>query len=382
MDAPEALHAGDASSGTTLQKVLFISRKWPPAVGGMESYSVTLAHALSDRYELTPLVLPGSADGKPPCLPAYAVFVIRAMCHVLRHCRKYDHLILGDLILFPVGTLSALFAPTQSRTVVLYGLDLVYQKRQGLLPFLYAGFLKCAVATQRIFTHVVAISSHTRQLAETAGFREVNVILPSVPESGLPSSTPSFDDLPAAFDTGGRKILYFGRLVPRKGALWFASEVLPHLPDDVLLFVVGAPTDAGYHQRLVQHSRVVYLGRQDNRTLASLIRHADIVVMPNIPTPDAEDAEGFGLVAVEAAALGAILLASRLQGIADAVIDGETGILLDPGNAAAWIEGIRHLLQEDDARKQSRRTTAANTCRATYSSHRLGREFSELLNRN
>lgn len=380
MDAPEAGAADSNLPRMKSGKVLFISRKWPPAVGGMESYSATLAAALSEHYELTSLVLPGKRDGKPPGLLAYALFVVRAMTHVLLHSKKYDHLILGDLILFPAGILSALVAPAQSRTVVLYGLDLVYQKRQGLLPFLYGGFLKGAVVAQKTFTHTVAISSHTRRLAEEASFREVSVILPSVPESGLPSCAPSAEDLPVVFNTTGRKILYFGRLVPRKGAEWFAREVLPSLPEDVSFFVVGAPTDISYYQQLIRHPGVTYLGRQDNQTLASLIAHADIVVMPNIPTPDVEDAEGFGLVAVEAASLGAVLVASRLQGITDAVIDGVTGILVEPGDANAWTEVVAHLLQEDGTKKEARRTIASTTCRAAYSARRLGREFFDLLN--
>lgn len=361
------------------ERLLFISRKWPPAVGGMESYSVSLAESLEPHFDTSILVLPGRSDGRPPGLLAYALFLLRAMAHVLLHGRKYRHLVLGDLVLFPAALVSRLVAPKQSRSVVLYGLDLVYQQRSGLLPKLYGCFFSLFSAFQGIFTAKVAISSYTRQLAVKAGLSGVHVINPCLPESPLTASSPDASLLPPAFAASDRRILYFGRLVPRKGAEWFASEVLPALPEQAAFFVVGAPTDPAYHQRLVRHPRVHYLGRQPDAVLASLIAHADLVVMPNIPTPDSVDAEGFGLVAVEAASLGAILVASRLQGIVDAVVDGKTGILVTSGDATAWRETLVALLGESGEQRQSRRDLAASTCRDVYSLEKLGSSFAALL---
>ena len=51
--------------------------------------------------------------------------------------------------------------------------------------------------------------------------------------------------------------------------------------------------------------------------------------------------EGFGSVIVEAAAVGIPAIASRIYGLTDAVCDGETGLLHEPGN----VEQIRQLLQ-------------------------------------
>ena len=51
--------------------------------------------------------------------------------------------------------------------------------------------------------------------------------------------------------------------------------------------------------------------------------------------------EGFGLVTIEAAAVGIPTLASRIYGITDAVIDGVTGILHEPGDLAGIAEGLR-----------------------------------------
>ena len=48
------------------KKVLFITRKWPPAVGGMETYAKRISEELSELTDLTTLSLPGRSDGRPP----------------------------------------------------------------------------------------------------------------------------------------------------------------------------------------------------------------------------------------------------------------------------------------------------------------------------
>jgi len=160
-------------------------------------------------------------------------------------------------------------------------------------------------------------------------------------------------ELPAAWRAASRRVLYFGRLVPRKGALWFARSVMPRLDPSVEFFVVGQSSDTEYRQRLQHAAKTHCLGRQPAATLAALIRAADVVVMPNIPTPASRDVEGFGLAAIEASALGGRLLAAAIDGITDAVIDTETGVLLPAEDADAWTPAVEqalrgHLLPDRD----------------------------------
>jgi glycosyltransferase involved in cell wall biosynthesis len=105
--------------------------------------------------------------------------------------------------------------------------------------------------------------------------------------------------------------------------------------------VAGYAPDPDYGDNLRQCERTLCLGRASARELAAMIRAADLVVMPNIATPDEIDVEGFGLAAVEAAALGGRLLAASIDGITDAVADGITGRLLPSGEAMAWVDAIQ-----------------------------------------
>jgi phosphatidylinositol alpha-1,6-mannosyltransferase len=70
---------------------------------------------------------------------------------------------------------------------------------------------------------------------------------------------------------------------------------------------------------------------------------ADVFVMPNVPVPG--DMEGFDLAAIEAALHGAVVGASRLEGLEAAVIDGRTRFLYAPLSAEEFASRIMYLFQ-------------------------------------
>jgi glycosyltransferase involved in cell wall biosynthesis len=151
---------------------------------------------------------------------------------------------------------------------------------------------------------------------------------------------------------------------------------MPRLGHDVTFFVVGASYDPSLVLALQNAPRTHYLGPQPAAVLAQLIRQADAVVMPNIPSSgDVQDVEGFGLVAIETSSLGGLLVASRLHGIKDAVQDGSTGTLVEPQNAPDWIRALKALLTEPSEARQGRRERAATNTREHYSRERMGQDF-------
>jgi phosphatidylinositol alpha-1,6-mannosyltransferase len=318
--------------------LLLVSRKWPPAVGGMETYSVELAATLSESYDVHRLVLAGNDDGSPPGLFHYAWFLARAMAYCLWRGRGFARVVFTDLILFPAAVCHWLVAPRAIRVVVVHGLDLVYQLRSGVLSRAYALFFGMFRACQGVFSTIVANSRNTAALAARAGLRSLVVINPSLPRSALTEGRDATGALPPDWPTHGRRILYFGRLVPRKGALWFARNVMPALPPDCIFVVAGKAPDPAYSHALEGCPRTLCLGRVGSTQLAAMIQAADVVVMPNIETPESVDVEGFGLAAIEATALGGRLLASAIDGLTDAVVDGVTGRQVPTGDAQAWID--------------------------------------------
>jgi glycosyltransferase involved in cell wall biosynthesis len=87
--------------------------------------------------------------------------------------------------------------------------------------------------------------------------------------------------------------------------------------------------------------------------------------------------EGFGLVAVEAAACGTVVIAADHSGLAEAVTP-EIGFLVEPGNAAAWASRIQTIRVWSEEERQGFIACSCDAARRTYSWERVARETTEL----
>lgn len=87
----------------------------------------------------------------------------------------------------------------------------------------------------------------------------------------------------------------------------------------------------------------------DDGSLKALYCGSDIFVMPNVEVPG--DIEGFGIVAIEGGVSGLAVVASRLQGIQEAVTPGKNGILLEWSDDQAFIDTILDLIENPEKRK-------------------------------
>ncbi|UCD95468.1 MAG: glycosyltransferase [Candidatus Zixiibacteriota bacterium] len=94
---------------------------------------------------------------------------------------------------------------------------------------------------------------------------------------------------------------------------------------------------------LDEHVR--FAGFIDNRKIFDFLGRHDIMVMPSL-------AESFGVAALEAAAAGLPVIAGDVGGVSEVVIDGKTGILVPPGDAAGLAEAIIRLVEDADLRKK------------------------------
>ena len=187
---------------------------------------------------------------------------------------------------------------------------------------------------------------------------------------------------PATVETNGtdRFILFVGRLVRRKGAAWFANQVVPLLPDDVGFKVVGTPWDRDEVAAVEAAPRTSYLGRVGQEDLSRLRHAAALTVMPNRAV-GAADMEGFGLAALEAVAANSLLVASGIEGIKDAVIDGSTGFLLPEGEPQIWATKIRELLDWPMDRRVQFLENARAVLKRQYSWDRVARETLDAIAR-
>ena len=157
-----------------------------------------------------------------------------------------------------------------------------------------------------------------------------------------------------------------GRLQPLKG-LDLAIEAIAAVPESIRpeLVVAGdASADFdGYVEELtalaarhgIGHG-VRFVGPQSRASLAALLRGARLVLIPS-------HSETFGLVALEGAASGVPVVAADSGGLREAVVEGETGVVLDSRDPQAWAEAITAILTDPEL---ARRLSLAGRERAEH----------------
>jgi len=208
---------------------------------------------------------------------------------------------------------------------------------------------------------IVCISEYTRQQCMKLGVPAdlCRVIGAGVEVEGVvsvPRQSPGGLGSLLGGNLAGKKVLLsVGRLVKRKGILDFITFVLPSLfercPQMHYLIVGQGPERSAIQRRLRElrlEEKVSLLGQVDDATLREIYLASDLFIMPNIPVEG--DAEGFGVVALEASAAGLCVVASKVDGIPDAVSEGKNGFLLEPDDRDAYTEVISSLLRNDGLR--------------------------------
>jgi glycosyltransferase involved in cell wall biosynthesis len=309
--------------------VLFITRKWPPAVGGMETYCVELCERLKHRVRLRLEALPGRSDGSTPTALSLIGFGLRMVWRLLALPGRFEVAHGSDMAVWPLVWLAGVRRPSARLMLSAHGTDVSLGTRKGLIARAYAAYLRLGASLLRRAT-VLANSEATAALVRRFGFCDARVV--RLAASPGASGTP---------DLSERYVLFVGRLTVSKGCAWFIREVLPRLAPEIRLKVAGTIIHASEREAL-NNPRVDYLGPRFGEELAALRRNALAVVVPNL-TGGPETFEGFGLAATEAAAAGAVVVAARAHGIADAVIDGVTGFLEEPGDAQAWAARLEEI---------------------------------------
>jgi glycogen synthase len=151
-------------------------------------------------------------------------------------------------------------------------------------------------------------------------------------------------------------LLYFGRLEYEKGVhdLIAALPRIRRARPGTRLVVAGTGTARDELAAAVRSHRVrrcvTFAGHLPDADLAALLRAVDAVVLPSRYEP-------FGIVALEAAAAGAPLVASTAGGLGEVVVDGETGLSFPPGDVARLAAAVGTVLADPAA--AARRARAA-----------------------
>jgi glycosyltransferase involved in cell wall biosynthesis len=333
----------------------------------METYGVRLTRELAKHVPVETVALPGKANGLPPSPPSFIGFALRAARAFLSRPEPPAVLHIGDLASWPLALLCWLRTPRTAVVMSAHGTDVSYHRRKGLKGRLYGAYLRLGALLNRDAT-VIANSAATAKAAAETGWQGALVV-------PLATDLIASDHLPPH----NGDLLFAGRLINQKGCLWFVRNVLPQLPKHIRLKVAGPVWDKS-EEAVLKDPRVDYLGTLDEDALVVAYRNAVCVIVPNIEPPSGEF-EGFGLVAVEAAAVGGLVLASATGGLVEAVEDRVTGFSVPTGDADAWCAKIVEVAAWDDKVRQSFLTMAMARSREVYSWSRVADDVLKIYGR-
>lgn len=361
-------------------KILFLAWNYPPAQGGIEyvaRHLVSGLKACGDEVRVIARHDPQGAEdptvvrpSKPGLIP-YLLFALLRSWALLRDFRA-DLIVCPGIVTAPVAwLLSKRYA--MPFAVLAHGSDVTH------------GGCIYRLAMRHLFRAAAGVASNSRstmELMAAAGCRPalLRVIHPGVNTVDYPLMAPERREaIRAAHGLAGRKVLLsVGRLIRRKGILDFVEQVMPGLvaavPEVVLVVVGGDAADSLVHREgmLAQIQRQVarrgldkhvrLLGSVDDATVQELHHAADIHLLPALQMKN--DVEGFGIVLLEAALAQVPVVATRVGGIPEAMSEGGTGLLAEPGDWAGLARQIQALLGDDALRqrlgRQGRERALAN----------------------
>jgi glycosyltransferase involved in cell wall biosynthesis len=171
-------------------------------------------------------------------------------------------------------------------------------------------------------------------------------------------------------------VLFIGRLTEIKG-LWVLLKAMEGI-DGLQLIVAGDGASRDEHQRMARQLSLnaSFLGRVGATEREQLLSGCDAVVIPSTVLADGRS-EGTPVVCLEAMAAGRVVIASRVGGLAEVIIDGENGLLFEQGDHRILREKLMLALSDDSLRL--RISENAQHAVAAYEWKRIGLRFADVL---
>jgi phosphatidylinositol alpha-1,6-mannosyltransferase len=351
------------SSAPGRPPVFLITHEFYPRRGGIATFAEEIARATADLgynievwaqsagtageksdwpFRIRRMPLPGTHD---------LTCQIKLACELIRHRRQLRPATVylpepGPMMTMMLLQFFRAFRP-ERLILTFHGSEILTLSRHPLRRWLAGQLIRRA-------TRVSTLSDYTQELL-LANFPEAAdkiYLTPGALRSDfavVPPRTPRAKDKVV--------VLTVGRLHPRKGQL-LTLDALQSLPAEVRsrieYWVVGSASKGDYEQRLRAAAAVKpdlavrFLGNLPDSELAAVYEAADIFAMTSVSL--VHSVEGFGLVYLEAAAHALPVVAHDVGGVAEAVVDGVTGLLVPPQRPAQLAAAFEKLIHDPDLR--------------------------------
>lgn len=340
---------------------MLVTRNFPPVLGGMERLMHHVYLELEKDFEVGLLGPQGCQHYVSPAarvltcpLSPTTFFLSCLQWHAYRMARQTrpSLIIAGSGVVVPAALCAArsIGVPV---VCYLHGLDLVVR------DLIYR---RVFISLIRHCDKFIVNSRNTAQLARDIGIASasIEILHPGValPVANVPVVSPSLRE---KLNAQNKIILLsVGRIHPRKGLPQFLEQAMPLLvekvPNLILVLIGEEPQKAlkssgGELQRVLATAKslgleqhIMTLGAVDDATLAMAYRESDLLIFPVLDLPG--DVEGFGMVAVEAAAHGLPTVAFAAGGVPDAIKEGVSGYLVSRGDYIGLADAAIRCLNE------------------------------------
>ena len=333
-----------------MRRVAVFSNMYPsekhPTFGIFVKNQVELLR--SKGLEVDVIVIDEPGKGKVATLKKYMTWFLRSIGYLLRNKKQVS--LTHAHYAFPTGVLSLMGKK-------LFGIPYVVTVHGGDIDKMAAKSERIAKSTRNILQKADAVivvgERLKRDVIDRFGVKEENVHVMSM---GV--NTDVFKPMPKeearkelTIPSGEKLLLFVGNMIEAKGVLDLvdAFKKVQHAHPEAALHLIGSSKDVGFMEKLAKRllSNDVRISHQEplqQKEVAKWIAAADVFVLPS-------HHEGFGLVALEAMAVGTTVVGTDVGGLSF-LLGNEAGILVEPKNPDSLAAGLNLALEEPSDTRQ------------------------------
>jgi glycosyltransferase involved in cell wall biosynthesis len=322
-------------------QVAILVKEFPPdVIGGTETQTKRLAGELQARTEHEVTVFTKSYPSSADVDVEYEVvrvpnwhltpfvstltFVLSALLLLLLRYREFD--VLQSMMIYPTGFVGYLCS-----TIV--GLPYFAWIRGGDYYFMKENAIKRGMIRRVLHDTLV--------LVQTEGIR--TDVAEEFPQSEL-RVLGNGVDLPDA-TADGKAVIFVGRLEEQKGVNTLI-DAMAGLHERLVVVGDGSERDALEARAADRSVDVDFVGEVPPEAVTDHLLRAQLFVLPSTR------GEGLPNAVLEAMAVGLPVVGTDTGGVADAIVEGETGYVVDPGDTDALGTRITELCSDDEKRQQ------------------------------
>ena len=343
-------------------KIILLTHEYPPIRGGAGVYCHELAMSAFELGAEIEVVAPkGSALHQGPKLRELSwkgsqswSSSLRLLFFIRKFYNRKDKKFLlhvADMGICKAFIRFGFLLPRQNRIMLtIHGSELLKFTRNLIERFFFQLFLRKCEAI-----HVLSKFNHEKCSEFCPSSVSKLKLIPGAP-SRVVDCSPREDR--SKKDSEMLQILCVGRIHPRKGQILLleAASMLPiALQSKIQIIFIGPIKDKKYHQDILSWSdkfngKIKIAGDISETELSAFYRNSDIFCLT--PKTLKDSVEGFGFVYLEASAYGLPIIATRVGGVEDAVLDGETGLLSNPEKLDDLKQNLLRLIENKNLRKE------------------------------